>query len=61
MLGVFGDPAVTGKPAGDDLRQGKATVLVELTRKRATPAQRATFDRLFGDPAMDGAGMATLR
>ncbi len=28
VLGVFGDPAVTGKPAGDDLREGKRTVLV---------------------------------
>lgn len=28
ILGVFGDPATTGKPAGDDLREGKRTVLV---------------------------------
>jgi len=28
VLGVFGDPAVTGKPAGDDVREGKRTVLV---------------------------------
>ncbi len=28
VLGVFGDPAVTGKPAGDDLRSGKRTVLL---------------------------------
>jgi geranylgeranyl diphosphate synthase type I len=28
VLGVFGDPAVTGKPSGDDLRSGKRTVLV---------------------------------
>ena len=27
LLGVFGDPAITGKPAGDDLREGKRTVL----------------------------------
>jgi geranylgeranyl diphosphate synthase type I len=30
LLGVFGDPAVTGKPAGDDLREGKRTLLVAL-------------------------------
>ena len=30
LLGVFGDPAVTGKPAGDDLIEGKRTVLVSL-------------------------------
>lgn len=28
VLGVFGDPAVTGKPSGDDLRSGKRTVLL---------------------------------
>ncbi|OBI52233.1 geranylgeranyl pyrophosphate synthase [Mycobacterium kyorinense] len=28
VLGVFGDPAVTGKPSGDDLRAGKRTVLL---------------------------------
>ncbi|HEV6953481.1 MAG TPA: polyprenyl synthetase family protein [Promicromonospora sp.] len=31
VLGVFGDPAVTGKPAGDDLREGKRTVVVART------------------------------
>jgi geranylgeranyl diphosphate synthase type I len=30
ILGVFGDPQVTGKPAGDDLREGKRTVLIGL-------------------------------
>ncbi|RKW71656.1 polyprenyl synthetase family protein [Galactobacter caseinivorans] len=34
-LGVFGDPATTGKPAGDDLREGKRTLLIALTRERA--------------------------
>ncbi|WP_018020317.1 polyprenyl synthetase family protein [Corynebacterium ciconiae] len=33
VLGVFGDPAITGKPAGDDLREGKRTVLVARTLK----------------------------
>jgi geranylgeranyl diphosphate synthase type I len=28
VLGIFGDPAVTGKPSGDDLRSGKRTVLL---------------------------------
>jgi geranylgeranyl diphosphate synthase type I len=37
LLGVFGDPAVTGKPAGDDLREGKRTVLVAATLDRLDP------------------------
>lgn len=30
LLGIWGDPAVTGKPAGDDLAEGKATVILAL-------------------------------
>lgn len=50
VLGVFGDVAVTGKPAGDDLREGKRTVLVALTRQRLDDAARNLFDELLGDP-----------
>jgi len=35
ILGVFGDPARTGKPAGADLVQGKATYLLAYARERA--------------------------
>ena len=37
MLGVFGDPARTGKPAGDDLREGKRTYLVAGAVDAADP------------------------
>ncbi|MER7455456.1 polyprenyl synthetase family protein [Micromonospora sp. NPDC126480] len=45
LLGVYGDPATTGKPAGDDLRTGKPTALLLLARELATPAQRRTLER----------------
>ena len=32
LLGVFGDPGATGKPVGNDIRQGKRTALVEAMR-----------------------------
>lgn len=49
LLGVFGDPSVTGKPAGDDLREGKRTVLIALARS-ALPANAVRFlDELLGD------------
>jgi len=32
LLGVYGDPAVTGKPAGDDLLEGKRTLLLATAR-----------------------------
>jgi geranylgeranyl diphosphate synthase type I len=50
LLGAFGDPAVTGKPAGDDLRTGKPTVLVMYARELAGPVQRAALDS--GDAAL---------
>lgn len=58
LLGVFGDPAVTGKPVSDDLRTGKPTTLLMLALQLATAAQRAELER---DPAgavlpADGSG-----
>lgn len=61
VLGVFGDPAATGKPAGDDLREGKRTVLVALALRAASPAQAATVRRLLGDPGLDEDGIDRLR
>ena len=49
VLGVFGDPAQTGKPAGDDLREGKRTFLVaaafETTGDRRTRGARPAARR----------------
>nr|AAA91949.1 geranylgeranyl pyrophosphate synthase [Streptomyces griseus]CAA64849.1 GGPP synthase [Streptomyces griseus] len=35
LLGVFGDPALTGKPSGDDIREGKSTYLLAVARNSA--------------------------
>jgi geranylgeranyl diphosphate synthase, type I len=61
VLGVFGDPAQTGKPASDDLREGKRTVLVAIARERAGPADRELLDRLLGDRLLDDAGAKQIR
>ncbi|MFL6128292.1 MAG: polyprenyl synthetase family protein [Mycobacteriales bacterium] len=61
VLGVFGDPAETGKPAGDDLREGKRTVLVALAVQHGSRAQVRVVDRYLGDPALDIVGMESLR
>ncbi|MGV9765139.1 polyprenyl synthetase family protein [Micromonospora tulbaghiae] len=45
LLGVYGDPETTGKPAGDDLRTGKPTALLMLARQLAGPAQRRALER----------------
>ncbi len=61
VLGVFGDPAVTGKPAGDDLREGKRTALIAHTLDRATGAQRATVEKLLGDQELSAYGVRELQ
>jgi geranylgeranyl diphosphate synthase type I len=61
ILGVFGDPQETGKPAGDDLREGKRTVLVAIAVERSTPKQASVIRRYLGDPALDATGVASLR
>ena len=61
VLGVFGDPSVTGKPAGDDLREGKRTVLVAMALETATRAQAAVVRRHLGDPHLSADGVAQLR
>ncbi len=48
LLGVFGDPETTGKPAGGDLIEGKRTVLVALALDGASAAEAAELDRALG-------------
>jgi geranylgeranyl diphosphate synthase type I len=61
LLGVFGDPSVTGKPAGDDLREGKRTVLIAMTNKRQSESQREIARKYFGKPDIDAEGVAILQ
>nr|WP_328827694.1 polyprenyl synthetase family protein [Nocardioides acrostichi] len=53
LLGVFGDPEVTGKPAGDDLLEGKRTVLVALALDGAPSDEAALLDSSLGQPLDD--------
>ena len=50
LLGVFGDPGATGKPAGDDLTEGKRTVLVALALQHASPRDAELLDASLGQP-----------
>ena len=52
---------MTGKPAGDDLREGKRTALVAMALEGATEQQRRVVDALLGDPALDDDGVEQLR
>lgn len=53
LLGVFGNPSVTGKPSGDDLREGKRTVLIALARADLPPSAARLLDELLGDPDLE--------
>ncbi|MEV6905088.1 polyprenyl synthetase family protein [Amycolatopsis sp. NPDC051372] len=61
FLGVFGDPAVTGKPAGQDLRDRKASSVVALAITMADTPLRRKLQRLLGREAMDDEAVASLR
>ncbi|WES65666.1 polyprenyl synthetase family protein [Microbacter sp. GSS18] len=61
VLGVFGDAERTGKPAGDDLREGKRTVLVAYTREALSVPARRILDELLGDPGLGADQVASLQ
>jgi geranylgeranyl diphosphate synthase, type I len=61
LLGVFGDPKVTGKPAGDDLREGKRTVLVAHAYAHADDAGQKLLLQRLGDPGLDETGINELQ
>ncbi|PAK22947.1 hypothetical protein CJD44_32135 [Streptomyces sp. alain-838] len=61
LLGVFGDPAVTGKSALEDLRDGKATVLTALALQTATPQQRRALTDWLGKPHLTEEQAAVAR
>lgn len=60
ILGAFGEPAVTGKPVGEDLRDGKPTPLLAIATARAPAGRRALLDRV-GAPDLSDAEVADLQ
>lgn len=61
LLGVFGDPAVTGKPAGDDLIEGKRTVLIALALDALPSEDAKVLDSALGTPLEPGEVQAMCR
>jgi geranylgeranyl diphosphate synthase type I len=60
LLGTFGDAARTGKPVGDDLREGKPTLLLAIARERAGPTELRRLERL-GAPDLASGEVAELQ
>jgi geranylgeranyl diphosphate synthase type I len=61
LLGVYGDPAVTGKPVGDDLREGKPTLLAGLACAEATGPDARFLDARLGAPDLSDAEVEEIR
>lgn len=61
VLGVFGDPEVTGKPAGDDLREGKRTVLTGLTLEKLPQSVARIFEELLVSGEIDADQLQFMR
>ncbi|MBM7367100.1 polyprenyl synthetase family protein [Gordonia hydrophobica] len=53
VLGVFGDPAETGKPSGDDLVEGKRTALLAEGLQRASTRDAEKLRTSIGRPLSD--------
>jgi geranylgeranyl pyrophosphate synthase len=60
ILGVFGESALTGKPAGDDLREGKPTPLLALTTELASPAELVVLNKV-GRPDITATDIANIQ
>ena len=61
LLGVFGDPSVTGKPAGDDLREGKRTLLIALGLRLAAAEQAAVVTDALGEDGLSESDVDVVR
>jgi geranylgeranyl diphosphate synthase type I len=60
VMGAFGDEALTGKPVGGDLREGKPTPLLARAVEAATPGQREVLD-LVGRPGLGDDEVARIQ
>jgi len=61
LIGVFGNPAVTGKSNGSDIREGKRTYLVEKFEQVATAKQAETFFSIFRHAEASDEALETVR
>jgi geranylgeranyl diphosphate synthase type I len=61
ILGVFGESSVTGKPSGDDIREGKRTLLIARAFDKASPAQHDILGKNVGNSNVDEAGIAAVQ
>jgi geranylgeranyl diphosphate synthase, type I len=61
VLGLFGDPAATGKDPADDLREGKRTLLILRALRLTDGRHHRVLRRALGDPGLDAGGARRCR
>lgn len=61
ILGVFGDSEVTGKPSGDDLREGKRTVLIARAEASMPESAKRVFNELLGDRTLNAGQIEVMQ
>jgi len=61
LLGVFGDSSVTGKPAGDDLREGKQTMLIAFANLNADAVDKKFLVDNLGDSSLTSETISMLQ
>ena len=61
LLGVFGDSSVTGKPAGDDLREGKQTMLIAFANSNADSNSKKYLSTHLGNSDLTSESISQLQ
>jgi geranylgeranyl diphosphate synthase type I len=61
LLGIFGDPATVGKPVGDDLREGKFTLLIHHALVNGNAADRQRVTGALGNPDLGSGAVAQVQ
>ena len=61
IMGVFGDASVTGKGNSEDIRSGKASLLLVRALELASPAHRTVLVAGLGDADLDDDGVEACR
>lgn len=61
ILGIFGKSDVTGKPSGDDIREGKRTLLIAMTLEGCNPVQKSKIENSLGKSDLSDSEVTSIQ
>lgn len=61
LIGLYGDPEVTGKPVGNDIREGKKTLMMQYAFRHGDAEQRGELARLVGSTSLTPAEVLSVQ